>query len=187
MPRTPFVDLNAIRKKYKKGLERGMLGAIYEAYSKWNERAHRYIISSAPISKTPSTRFPAGFVRSHIKLVTKKRPPYSYQEVDVPGKYSKGSRAWRSWIIIKALHEGWTKLPFERKPTRKKALGLPVIPGARVPRAGQSKIAVKKVVQKKQITLNPWIKRTFEAMEWEFPEELEKAIAQLKKEKEKVA
>lgn len=182
----PYVDFRAIRKKAKKGLEKGMLGAVYRAYTKWNQRAYRYILSSAPISKTPSQRWPAGFVKSHIKLVTKKRPPYRYQEVDVPGKYSRGSRAWRAWIVIRALHEGWTTLPFERKPTRKKALGLPVIPGARVPRPGQSKIAVKKVVQKKQITLNPWIKRTFEAMEWEFPEELKKAIAEIKKEKEKV-
>jgi len=114
-------------------------------------------------------------------LVTKRKPPYIYKEVDVPGKYSRRSRAWRAWVIIKTLHEGWKKLPFERKPTRKKAMGLPVIPGARVPRPGQSKLAIKKVVQRKQITLNPWIKRTFEAMEWEFPQELDRALERKKK------
>jgi len=60
-------------------------------------------------------------------------------------------------------------------------MGLPVIPGARVPRPGQSKLAIKKVVQRKQITLNPWIKRTFEAMEWEFPQELDRALERKKK------
>jgi len=186
MPREPFAKFKMIRTQYAQGLKRGTVGSVYKAYSRWNERVFRYVQSGAPISKNPSKRFPVGFVKSHIKLVVKRKPPYSYSEIDVPGKYSRRSRAWRTWVIIKTLHEGWKRLPFERKPTRKHAMGLPVIQGARVPKPGQTKIAVKKVVQRKQITFNPWIKRTFEAMEWEFPQQLAKALDEQKKVTKKV-
>lgn len=180
-------SMKILREKYAKGLKRGLLEAIYEAYTQWNEIAYRKILATAPKSKTPSERFPVGFVSSHIKLVTKKRPPYVYREVDVPGKNVRGSRAWRAWIVIRALHEGWTKLPFERRPTRKRALAWrPVIPGVRVSREG--KVVRRRAIQRKQIQRNPWIKTAFESLEPAFPNLLNEAIEKRnrRKRKEKV-
>jgi len=180
----PSFNLKVIRKKYKEGLAKGNLRAIYSAYSKFNERAYHYIQSTAPVSNTPSKRFPAGFVKGHIQLVTKRRPPYTYQEVDVPGKHSPRSRAWRTWVIINVLHSGWESLPFIRKPTRRRAMGLPVIQGGRLPEEGESKIAAAKAIQRRQIRLNPWITRTWEAIQWEYHEFLLKELEKQPKETE---
>lgn len=178
--------MRIIRKKYPKGISRALHEAIYEAYSELNRRAYLQILSTAPKSKTPSQRFPSGFVSSHIKLVTKKRPPYVYQEVDVPGKSVRGSRARRAWLIIKALHEGWKVLPFERKPTRRKALGIPVFPGARVsPRPGRTKIARAKAVQRSQITLNPWITKVWKSLGPSFEAILKERLAVKNRKKRK--
>lgn len=159
--------LKVIRKEYAKGLERGLVGAIYNAYSQLNRRAYILILQDAPRSKSPSARWPTGFVSSHIKLVTKRKPPYVYEEVDVPGKHTKGSRAWRAWLAIKTLHEGWKVLPFERKPTRKKVLKFPIKGTA---------IFRRKTIQRRQVTFNPWITRVWKALEPEFPKILEDEI-----------
>jgi len=188
LPRIRY-SLKAFRKKYAEGLERGMKIAIYSAYSELNKQAFKRILTTAPKSRTPSTRFPVGFVSSYIKLVLKRRPPYFYEEVDVPGKFNKGSRAWRAWIVIKTLHDGWTRLPFERKPTRKKAVALPVYPGSSVPRPGKKRLVYRKTVQRRQIRLNPWIRRTWQALEPEFPRILEDAVEKenRKRKKERIA
>lgn len=169
--------LRVLRKKYAEGLDKGLVSALYRAYIHWNRQAYPIIVRTAPRSKTPSTRWPSGFVASHIKLVPKKKPPYSYEEVDVPGKFSTGSRAWRAWIIIKTLHEGWTKLPFKRKPTRKRVLKLPGRPPH--PRY------VREVVQERQLTFNPWITRVWKLLEPNFPIILKEEIAKTKKVKKK--
>lgn len=179
MPKIEW-KMRILRKKYAEGLERGLVGCIYKAYTKWNRQAYRVIIRTAPESRTPSTRWPRGFVSSHIKLVPKRHHPYSYEEVDVPGKYSTGSRAWRAWLIIKTLHEGWKKLPFERRRTRKKggALAIPyLVPGQTLYR--------KKVVQRRQITLNPWIKRAWVSLEPNFAILLDREIKRKRKIKRK--
>lgn len=168
--------LRIIRKKYAEGLPRALTGAIYNAYSEFNRRGYNAIMREAPINRRGTVRFPAGFVKSQIQLVTKKKPPYEYQEVDVPGKYSRESRAWRAWLIIKVLHDGWTRLPFERRPTRKRAMGLPVYPGSAVPRPGADQLVYRKVTQRRQITLNPFIMRAWRLIEPQFTEILNSAI-----------
>jgi len=177
------ITLKVLRKKYAKGLEKAFKESIYAAYTRYNQKGYHRIISTAPRSKTANERWPVGFVSSKIKLVVKRRPPYTYQEVDVPGRHSKGSRAWRAWVVIKALHEGWTKLPFERTPTRKKALSFPVISGSSVPRKGGDLVTVRKVVQVKQITRNPWISRVWESLEPEFEGMLEVEVEKQKRKK----
>lgn len=147
-----------------------MIEALLRAYSKYNEIAYSRILAKAPKNVTTANeRWPTGFVSSKIKLVTKKYPGgMSYQEVDIPGKSSKGSRAWRAWIVIKALHEGWKKRPFVRRPTRKKALAFPVMQETRVVRRRGVRrriIVTPKAVQKKQITLNPWISLVWKELE----------------------
>lgn len=177
------ITLKALRKKHAKGLERAFKESIYGAYTRYNQKGYHRIISTAPKSRTANERWPIGFVSSHIKLVVKRRPPYTYQEVDVPGKHSKGGRAWRAWVVLKTLHDGWTKLPFERTPTRKKALSFPVISGSSVPRKGSNRVTVKKAVQVKQIKKNPWIRRVWESLEPEFEGMLEVEVEKQKKRK----
>jgi len=174
MPEIGF-SLKVIRKRYLGGLQKGLLRAIYRAYSRFNREAYKQIIITAPVSRTPSTRFPAGFVSSEIKLVTKRQPPYTYEEVDIPGKAVVGSRAWRAWVTIRALHEGWTSLPFERVPTRRRVLRMPLQTGQVIYRP--------KAVQATQITKNPWISRAWTSIEPKFPGILEEEIAKEKKEK----
>lgn len=175
----PFIRMRALRKKYTGGLARGNLEAIYSAYSKFNRKAYNRIIVTAPRSRTPSSRWPVGFVSSHIKLVQKRRRGgYSYWEVDVPGKSHKGSRAWRAWLAIQTLHQGWKRLPFVRRPTRRKALKFPVIPGMTVPqrKGRRDYIIARKAIQRRQARRNPWIKRAFEALEPMFPRILEEEL-----------
>lgn len=178
MPKKLDWKISVKRKELRGGLKKGLVRAIYAAYSKWNRQAYQMILDTAPESKTPSDRFPKDFVKGHIKLVTKRRGGITYQEIDVPGKFSRGSRAWRAWIVIKALHEGWKKLPYPREPTRRKTLGIYWYPGRRVLRPGQKKLAVSRVVQRKQIKLNPWIARVWKRMgpefKWIFKVEMEK-------------
>jgi len=153
--------LTMIRKKYAKGMTRALRTAIYRGFSDWNRTVYQRIISTAPKSKTANPRWPIGFVSSHIKLVTlRTRGGYHYEVVSVPGKSSRRSRAWRAWLAIMSLHEGFKKLPFTRRPTRKRAMAFPIMPGTSIVRS--------KVIQRKQITLNPWIQRAFDAFEPQF-------------------
>lgn len=183
MPRKPIIySLHAYRKHYPKRLNEAMLEAIYRSFSKFNEVAYRRIITTAPKSKTPSERWPVGFVTRHIKLVMQRRGSYSFNVVKIPGASHRGSRAWRAWIAINALHYGWAKLPFTRRPTRKKALALPFSPGMAVP---QKSLLKKKAIQRKQITKNPWISRVWQSLEPHFKTYLELAFEEQRRKKRK--
>lgn len=178
-----------IRKRYPRALGPALLEAIYSGFTRFNEVAYERILATAPKSKTPSPRWPVGFVSSHIQLVLHRRGRYSYKVVAVPGGTHKGSRAWRAWIALNALHYGWTKLPFERRPTRRKALGLPLVPGMEVPPKGGDKLPRKKAVQKRQITKNPWIERIWNSMLPQFLDYLDREfeLQRRKKRKERLA
>ena len=178
----PLMSMKVIRKKFKEGLVKANLRAIYRAYTEFNRKGYLGIISEAPVSTEPSERFPAGMVKSHIKLVIKRAPPYVYEEVDVPERDRPRSLAWRTWVIIQTLHGGWTSLPFERRPTRKQAMSLPLYPGRIYP-PGQTRTLVSKAVQRKQIQKNPWIPRVWKRIEPQFPGMLEEAIRRQPKKK----
>lgn len=185
MPKFKY-KIFAKRRTPRKGLEKALRIAIYKAMSEWSRQAYLKIMATAPVSKTPSDRWPAGFVKSHIKLYTRRlRGGYSYDVVGVPGGTSVGSRAWRALVVIMALHYGWSKLPFTRAPTRKEALAFPVVQGAVVTRPGETKIVTKKAIQRKQIVRNPWITRAFESLESRFRSlldgEIEKETSMKKK------
>jgi hypothetical protein len=164
-----------------------MLTSIYKGFTRFNQLAYRQIVARAPKSKTPTPRFPVGFVAGHIKLMERRRGKYRYQVVGVPGASSVGSRAWRAWVVIQALHYGWRTLPFERKPTRKKTLGIPVFPGMRVrPRNGQQVLPRRRVIQARQIRKNPWISRVWKSLEPQFRHFLRIAFQEMEAKRRKV-
>lgn len=180
--------LRAWRRKYPKGLKKAFLEAIYQGFSNFNEEAYRKIISQAPESKTPNKRFQAGFVKGHIKLLERKtRGGYHYKVVGIPGASNRGSRARRAWLTILALHYGWQKIPFTRKPTRSKVLVFPATPGMVF---GEERKAYKAwALQVRQIKKNPWIARVWEDLEPEFRTQVSQAFENIRRrnKKEKIS
>ena len=191
------LSLEIIRKRYRKDpRDKVMTKAIYEAYSKLNRAGYYEILSRTPETKTPgraiqSGRWQPGFLKRHIKLVTRRRPPYVYQEVDVPGKYSHGSHGWRAWVIIQSYHLG-RKHPGKIYPTRHKVLKIPYPwPGAK-PRLkiigkGENKVAVtrdeKGAIWAPKVEIGapfrpkPWFPQAWAKVNPEFDRYLREALA----------
>ncbi len=184
-------EFKVARRKYLKGLEKGLMTAAYRGYSKWQLHCYNMIQIKAPKGKVGFAGFPPGeFLKSQIKLVNRKRGSYRYKEVDVPTKFQIGSPGWRAWLVIKALHHGWKKLPFERPRKEKKMKGkhsmaLPVLPG-KVPQPGYSKVFLKHAVQKKQITKRPWISKVWLDMGKYLKDYLEEAFGEEKSKKKTI-
>jgi len=137
------------------------LESIYRAYTVYNRAVLEEIIATAPKARIGTAAYPRGWLARHFKLIPREEHGIKFYEVGIPGAKTKGTSGWRAWVVTMALHFGWKKLPFVRRPVTKRAMAF------RKPEAepGQEKpgklVVIKKAVQRRQIKKNPWVKRAY--------------------------